>query len=44
MGRRRIAEDHHRLAIENFQVSGAHEEEDVVEQTKDKGNERYKQN
>jgi hypothetical protein len=44
MGRKRTAEDYHRIAEENGWVPGAHEEEDSVQQTKDEPSERYKQN
>ena len=43
MGRRRTAEDHYRAAEENGWVSGAHGEEDSIQQTKDESRDRYKQ-
>jgi hypothetical protein len=44
MGRKRTAEDYHRIVAKNGLVLGAHEEEDRVEQTKDEDDKRYKQN
>jgi hypothetical protein len=44
IGRRRTAEDYHRTTAKNGWAPGAHEEEDGVEQTKDEGGKRYKQN
>ena len=44
MGRKRTAEDYHRTTEENSWVPGGQEEEDSVQQTKDKPSDRYKQN
>lgn len=44
MGRKRPAEDYNRTAAKNGWVLGAHEEENCVQQKKDKHGKRYEGN